>query len=226
MDTYRLRGLRHQLINELRSKGFEEKILEAFKQVKRHLFLDSAFSDWAYRDTAFPIDADQTISQPSTVALQTQLLEIKAGDKVLEIGTGSGFQACILSQLGAKVYTIERQKLLFHKTNKLLVKIGFSSIRTLFGDGNVGAPRFAPYDKIIVTCGATHIPPSLLDQLKFGGIMVIPVGRNDTKTMVRIKKDNFGKVDITRHGQCSFVPFLDGTDKKNITTQPKSRVTL
>ena len=215
-DTYRHRGLRMQLVKQLREKGIkDEKILSAFMHVKRHFFLDPAFADWAYKDVAFPIDADQTISQPYTVALQTELLEVKKGDKILEIGTGSGFQACILAYLGAKVYTIERQRMLFDKTNKLLQEIGYIHIRTLYGDGYKGAPRFAPFDKIIITAGATSIPQALIDQLKPGGIMVIPVGDGDLKTMVRIIKKKDGKLVKENHGLCRFVPLLPGkTGKK------------
>ncbi len=213
---YRLRGLRMQLVKDLRSKGIkDERILSAFMDVKRHLFFDDAFRDWAYRDVAFPIAAGQTISQPYTVALQTELLNVKKGDKILEIGTGSGFQACILAYLGAKVYTIERQKELFDQTNNLLIEIGFSRIRTLYGDGYKGAPRFAPFDKIIVTAGATHIPEALIDQLKPGGIMVIPLGEGDLKTMVRIIKTKDGRLVRENHGYCRFVPFLPGKEGGN-----------
>ncbi|MBP6447312.1 MAG: protein-L-isoaspartate(D-aspartate) O-methyltransferase, partial [Saprospiraceae bacterium] len=166
-DTHRHRGLRQKLINELRTKGItDESILSAFMEIPRHYFLDKAFSDWAYKDVAFPIDADQTISQPYTVAVQTTLLNVKKGDKILEIGTGSGYQACVLSYLGAKVYTIERQKKLFDKTSKFLQDIGFGQVRTLYGDGYLGTPRFAPFDKILLTAAATEIPQQLIDQLK------------------------------------------------------------
>ena len=164
-------------MKELKNKGIkDDRILNAFMDIPRHFFLENSFSDWAYKDVAFPIDADQTISQPYTVAVQTALLDIKQGDVVLEIGTGSGFQACVLAYLKAKVYTIERQSKLYEKTTKLLKEIGFGKIRTLFGDGYEGAPRFAPFDKILVTAGASDIPQKLLDQLKPGGIMVIPFG--------------------------------------------------
>jgi len=215
-DTYRHRGLRLQLVKELKSKGIEdERILQAFMQVKRHYFLDPAFADWAYKDVAFPIDAGQTISQPYTVALQTDLLEVKKGDVILEVGTGSGFQACILAHMGAKVYTIERQRYLFEQTNNLLKEIGFAHIRTLYGDGYKGAQRFAPFDKIIITAGATSIPQALIDQLKPGGIMVIPVGDGDVKSMVRIRKGKDGRLTKETHGFCRFVPLLEGkTGKK------------
>jgi protein-L-isoaspartate(D-aspartate) O-methyltransferase len=194
--------------------------------IKRHLFLDPAFADWAYKDVAFPIDAGQTISQPYTVALQTDLLKVEKGDKILEIGTGSGFQACVLAYLGAKVYTIERQRTLFDKTNKLLQDIGFTHIRTLYGDGYKGAPRFAPFDKIIITAGATSIPQTLIDQLKPGGIMVIPVGEGDLKTMVRIFKTPQGKLLKENHGLCKFVPFLPGKAGKKSVESKSTKINL
>ena len=214
-DTYKHKGLRTNLVKELRRKGIEdEKILQAFMDVPRHYFLDKAFAEWAYKDTAFPIDADQTISQPYTVAIQTQLLDLKPKDKVLEIGTGSGYQATILAQLGAKVYTIERQEKLFVKTNALLEKIGFGRIRTLFGDGYKGAPRFAPFDKILVTAGADKAPEVLLSQLKIGGIMVIPVGGDDVQVMKRITRVSEKKFKTENFGQFRFVPFLKGINKR------------
>jgi protein-L-isoaspartate(D-aspartate) O-methyltransferase len=187
------------------------RILQAFSEIPRHLFLDKAFAEWAYRDVAFPIDADQTISQPYTVAVQTMLLEVSKGDKVLEIGTGSGFQACVLAHMGAKVYTIERQKTLFEKTEKLLREIGFGSIRTLFGDGFEGAPRFAPFDRIIITAGASEMPEKLMEQLRPGGIMVIPFGEGDDKDMLRIEKREDGTHKVEKCGKFRFVPFLKGT---------------
>lgn len=213
-DTHRHRGLRQKLINELRTKGIrDENILSAFMDIPRHYFLDKAFSDWAYKDVAFPIDADQTISQPYTVAVQTMLLEVKKGDKILEIGTGSGFQACVLSFLGAKVYTIERQKKLFDKTSGFLHDIGFGQIRTLYGDGYLGAPRFAPFDKILLTAAASEIPQKLIDQLKPGGIMVIPLGSGEVQQMKRIIKNNDGSLKEENFGNYRFVPFLKGTQE-------------
>jgi protein-L-isoaspartate(D-aspartate) O-methyltransferase len=169
-----------------------------------------AFADWAYKDVAFPIDADQTISQPYTVAFQTALLDVAHGDKVLEIGTGSGFQACVLSYLGCKVYTIERQKTLFEKTEKLLKNLGFGKIRTLFGDGYEGAPRVAPFDKISVTAGASELPKKLFDQLKVGGFMIIPYGNGDVQKMLRITKQEDNKAKKEDFGDFRFVPFLKG----------------
>lgn len=211
VDTHRHRGLRQQLVHELKSKGIkDDRILQAFMDIPRHFFLDKTFADWAYRDVAFPIDADQTISQPYTVAFQTTLLDIKMGEKVLEIGTGSGFQACVLAHVGAKVYTIERQKSLYDKTELLLHKIGFGNVRTLFGDGYLGAPRFAPFDKILLTAGATEIPALLIDQLKVGGIMVIPVGEGSNQKMIKITKNLDGTYRKESHGNFRFVPFLKG----------------
>lgn len=210
-DSYQLKGLRQKLVNELRQKGItDERILNAFRDIPRHFFIDKAFAEWAYKDVAFPIEADQTISQPYTVAIQTSLLDIHKGDRVLEIGTGSGFQACVLSYMKAKVYTIERQAQLFEHTSRLLKELGYGNIRTLYGDGYEGAPRFAPFDKILVTAGATEIPQKLLDQLKPGGIMVIPVGTDDIQKMLKIIKKEDGTLVKEVHGNFRFVPFVHG----------------
>jgi len=217
IDSYRHQGLRSKLVTTLRQKGItNERILSAFMNIPRHLFLDNAFAKWAYTDVAFPIEAEQTISQPYTVALQTSLLELKGTEKVLEIGTGSGFQACVLSYQGVKVYSIERQEDLFHKTDQLLNQLGFGRIRTLLGDGYKGAPRFAPFDRILLTCGAPYVPQDLLDQLKVGGILVIPLGEGPQQRMIRITKtspDRYKKEDF---GDCSFVPFLQGVNRATI----------
>ncbi len=211
IDSYRHKGLRANLIQILIKKGIKDKrVLDAIAVLPRHYFLEKAFDGWAYKDIAFPIDADQTISQPYTVARQTELLEIEKGDKILEIGTGSGYQATILSMMGAKVYTIERQEKLFHKTNVLLQQIGHGQIRTLLGDGHKGAPRFAPFDKIIVTAGATEIPQALLSQLAIDGLMVIPVGSDDVKRMLRIRRESFENYKREVHGSYRFVPFVKG----------------
>ena len=215
-DSYYHQGLRSKLVTTLRQKGIDdERILSAFMSIPRHFFLDSAFAKWAYTDVPFPIGSDQTISQPYTVAFQTKLLELKGTEKVLEIGTGSGYQACVLAYLGAKVYTIERQEQLFHKTNTLLEKLGYGRIRTLLGDGYRGAPRFAPFDRILITCGAPYIPQDLLDQLKVGGFMVVPLGDGEVQRMIRIKKvapDDYEKEDF---GAFRFVPFLKGVNRIN-----------
>jgi len=214
IDNYRQKGLRKKLVEELRHKGIhDEGILDAIGTIPRHFFLDQAFDDWAYKDVAFPIDADQTISQPYTVAMQTWLLDIKPRDKVLEIGTGSGYQACVLSFLGAKVYTIERQEKLFLKTSEFLPEIGFGNIRTLFGDGYKGAPRFAPFDKILITAGAPEVPEALIDQLKIGGVLVVPFGEGEVQEMLRIGKTSENRLVKERHGSYRFVPLLKGVNK-------------
>jgi len=211
MDSYRHKGLRKKLIENLRDKGiFNERILEAMLKVPRHLYLDKAFEDWAYKDQAFQIDCDQTISQPYTVAYQTHLLDPNPNDKILEIGTGSGYQASVLSFLCKKLYTIERHKQLFNKTSLLLESIGFQKIRTLYGDGYQGAPRFAQFSKILVTAGASYIPKTLIEQLKIGGYLVIPIGDKAEKTMIRITKTSETEYDQESFGIFKFVPFAEG----------------
>lgn len=213
-DNYRHKGLRKKLVEGLKRKGIsDEAILEAIGTIPRHYFLDQAFDDWAYKDVAFPIDADQTISQPYTVAMQTQLLEVKPKDKILEIGTGSGYQACVLSYLGAKVYTIERQEKLYIQTAEFLPGIGFGNIRTLFGDGFKGAPRFAPFDKILITAAAPEIPGALIEQLKVGGYLVIPLGEGEVQEMLRLTKVADKKLKKEKFGSYRFVPLLKGVNK-------------
>lgn len=228
-DTHKLRGLRQRLVTYLQSRGIDDtRILDAFMDIPRHYFMSNDFSEWAYKNEAFPIAAGQTISHPYTVAFQTQLLDIKASDKVLEIGTGSGFQAAVISSMGAKLYTIERQAELYHTTNKLLISLGYDRIRTLFGDGYQGAPRFAPFDKIIVTCGATFIPKALPYQLKIGGRMVIPVGEGDDKMMTVITRQSETQFTSDKKGIFKFVPFLEGTIEAPLSSlsRPIKRVTL
>lgn len=208
-DSFRLKGLRKKLVEELRAQGIHETVLDAIESIPRHWFMDSDFEHLAYRNTAFKIDADQTISHPYTVAFMTGLLDVKPGEKILEIGTGSGYQACVLSFLGAKVYTIERQHVLYTKTSLLLKKIGFTSIRTLYGDGFAGSPRFAPYDKIIVTAGATEFPAILFQQLKQGGKMILPFGEG-SQQMLSIHKLDDQHFSKEEHGEFRFVPFLRG----------------
>jgi protein-L-isoaspartate(D-aspartate) O-methyltransferase len=211
IDNSLHKGLRKKLISELSKKGItDEKVLQAFWQNPRHYFLDPEFDTWAYKDTAFKIDEEQTISHPYTVAFMTQLLDVNSGEKILEIGTGSGYQACILNTLGAKVYSIERHEALFYKTTALLKKVGHQSVRTIHGDGYLGLPRFAPFDKIIVTAGATSIPKTLLDQLKVGGILVIPFGSNESQIMTKITKVAEGQFTKDHCGEFSFVPFVRG----------------
>jgi len=190
-DTFKHKGLRQQLVNVIKAKGVsDENVLNAIGSVPRHLFMDSGFLDHAYQDKAFPIAADQTISQPYTVAFQTELLKVKQGDKILEIGTGSGYQAAVLCELGVKLYSIERQLELFKKTNKFLPKLGYRPKKLIFGDGYKGLEEEAPFDGIIVTAGAPFVPKPLLSQLKIGGRLVIPVG-NDVQVMTLfIRKEN------------------------------------
>lgn len=212
-DTFKHKGMRRQLINELREKGIEnEQILEAFDAIPRHFFLDLVFEQQAYSNQAFQIGAGQTISHPYTVAFQTHLLELKKGEKVLEIGTGSGFQTCILCQLGAKVFSIERQRELFLKAKKIIHHFNFNP-RLAYGDGYAGLPALAPFDKILVTCGAPEVPEALVEQLKEGGIMVIPVGEGKDQVMLKIKKRTDGDVDIQEYGTFSFVPMLENKVK-------------
>ncbi|GAC1707758.1 MAG: protein-L-isoaspartate(D-aspartate) O-methyltransferase [Flavisolibacter sp.] len=188
-DTYRHKGLRKKLVDIIRNKGItDEKIIAAIEKIPRHFFLDSAFDEVAYEDKAFPIAEKQTISQPYTVAYQTELLEIKPFDKVLEIGTGSGYQACVLAELGSKVYTIERQKKLFESNKQFEFLKKYPQIKFFYGDGYEGLPTYGPFDKILITAAAPEIPTKLLEQLKEGGLMVIPVGTGAIQTMKRIVK--------------------------------------
>ena len=212
-DTYKHQGLRMHLIETLRHEGIRnEQVLEAMAKLPRHLFLEKAFEEWAYKNVAFPIGNEQTISQPQTVAIQTSLLEVKKGDKILEVGTGSGYQACVLSLLGAKVYSIERQSALYEKTDKFLRELGFGAIRTFLGDGYAGLPRFAPFDKILVTAGATTLPEELIHQLVVGGHLVIPIGGDAVQTMWRYTKVAEENIKRESFGKFKFVPFLKGTE--------------
>ena len=209
-DTPRHKGLRQRLTDGLKIKGIRGKnVLEALNKVPRHLFMESSFINFAYKDQAFPIGAGQTISQPYTVAFQTQLLEIKKNDKVLEVGTGSGYQAAVLVELGAKVFTIERQKELYDKVHKFLPEIGYNPACFL-GDGYKGLPKFAPFDKILVTAGAPLIPEDLKDQLKVGGRLVIPVGGDKRQEMTVVIKISENEYRTEKHGGFVFVPMLKG----------------
>jgi protein-L-isoaspartate(D-aspartate) O-methyltransferase len=213
LDTYKHKGMRKKLINELREKGIaDENVLKAFDCVPRHFFLDKTFEKQAYSNMAFRIGAGQTISHPFTVAYQTQLLEISINDKVLEVGTGSGFQTAILCELGAKVFSIERQKELYLKTKPLLVRIGYRATLK-YGDGYAGWDSYGPFDKIIITCGAPMIPEELVRQLKPGGKMIIPVGEGESQEMIFILKKEDGECDIFKKGVFSFVPMLKDTVK-------------
>ncbi|MFT6844164.1 MAG: protein-L-isoaspartate(D-aspartate) O-methyltransferase [Flavobacteriales bacterium] len=213
-DTYRHKGLRRNLVSELHKKGIKDKqVLEAMERVPRHLFLDNVFVEIAYENRAFPIGASQTISHPYTVAFQTELLQIKKGDKILEIGTGSGYQSAVLCEMKAKVYSIERQKSLFVKAKRLLPKMGYK-LWQVHGDGYDGLPSFAPFNKILVTCGAPFIPQELLKQLIIGGLMVIPVGEGEEQEMIMIKKISDTEYDRTELGVFKFVPMLSDKERK------------
>jgi len=210
-DSYRHKGLRKQLIELLRSKGItDERVLEAMNNIPRHYFLDSAFENVAYEDKAFPISEGQTISQPYTVAYQSQLLEVKPFEKVLEIGTGSGYQAIVLAELGAHVFTIERQKKLFDHHKNFILRKKYPSIKYFFGDGFEGLPTYAPFDKVIITAAAPFIPPKLIEQLKTGGRMVIPVGEGNVQRMLRLTKQADGSFSEETFENFSFVPMLIG----------------
>lgn len=207
-DTYRHKGLRRQLALLLKEKGIESpEVLKAIEAVPRHLFLNSSFIERAYEDIAFPIGSGQTISRPHTVAFQTELLELKRGEKVLEIGTGSGYQTSVLLEMGAKVFTIERQKALFDTTKSFLPTLGYNP-KFFYGDGYKGLTVFAPFDKIIITAGAPTIPDALLDQLKTGGIMIIPLG-DKVQVMTLIRKVDHKKFEKTEFGEFKFVPLLE-----------------
>jgi len=210
-DTYQHKGLRKKLIDSLRKKGItSELVLEAMYNVPRHFFLDSAFDRIAYEDRAFPIAAEQTISQPYTVAYQTQLLNVHRADKILEIGTGSAYQATILAEMGAWVYTIERQRKLFESNRHFFFKARYPNIKFFYGDGFEGLPTFAPFDKILITAAAPFIPPKLVEQLKIGSQMVLPVDEGDKQRMLRIIKKANGSYNEEWFDYFSFVPMLKG----------------
>jgi protein-L-isoaspartate(D-aspartate) O-methyltransferase len=206
-DNYKQRGLRNKLVKTLQKKGISDpQVLGAIGKVPRHMFFENALQDHAYQDKAFPIGEGQTISQPYTVAFQTEKLEIKPGDKVLEIGTGSGYQACILLELGAKVYTIEYNRKLYEITKDFLPQLGYRPY-FFYGDGSKGLPAKAPFDKIIVTAGAPIIPAALTDQLAEGGILIIPVGNREKQQMIRIRKKN-NQLIKEEFANFAFVPLL------------------
>ena len=211
-DNYRHKGMRQQLVNQLRSAGFcDERVLSAINEVPRHVFLDSSFVEFAYTDQPFAIGAGQTISQPSTVAFQTTLLNVERGMKVLEIGTGSGYQACVLAALGTKVFSIERQRNLYFRTKEILEQLPYR-VKTFLGDGYEGLDTYKPFDRVIITAGAPFIPPKLIDQMKPNGIMVIPMdnANGDGQVMLRITKTDNGLVR-EEFGDFKFVPMLTGT---------------
>ncbi|HEX8358419.1 MAG TPA: protein-L-isoaspartate(D-aspartate) O-methyltransferase [Segetibacter sp.] len=210
-DTYQYKGLRKRLVDQLRAKGItDENVLTAINNIPRHFFLDSAFDKIAYEDRAFPIGEGQTISQPYTVAYQTQLLQIKPYDKVLEIGTGSVYQASVLAEMGARVYTIERQKKLYETNKAFIFKSTYPNIKFFYGDGFEGLPTYAPFDKVLITAAAPFVPPKLVAQLKTGGVMVVPVDLGPFQQMLRLTKIADGTYTEERFDNFSFVPMLEG----------------
>jgi protein-L-isoaspartate(D-aspartate) O-methyltransferase len=214
-DTFKHKGLRKKLVDEIRNKGIgDESVLTAINAVPRHLFMDNSFIGFAYVDKAFPIASGQTISQPYTVAFQTEALKIKKLDRVLEVGTGSGYQAAVLCEMGVRLYTIERQRSLYDFARLLLPRLGYNP-QFFYGDGYLGLPTYGPFDKIIVTAGADIVPPRLLEQLAIGGRMVIPVGDRQFQVMKIITRENENDFTETEAGNFVFVPLLPGTvDRK------------
>jgi protein-L-isoaspartate(D-aspartate) O-methyltransferase len=211
-DTYLHKGLRKKLVDELKHKGIKnEQILVAINKVPRHLFMDSGFIYFAYKDQAFPIAANQTISQPYTVAFQTELLDVKKGDKLLEVGTGSGYQAAVLLELGAKVFTIERHKVLNVGAQALLPRLGYNP-HFFYGDGYEGLPTYAPFDGVIITAATEEIPVKLIEQLRIGGKMVLPLGDRNSQIMTLIEKTGTETYKISQHGNFVFVPMLKGKE--------------
>ncbi len=212
-DSHKHQGMRNKLIEELRNKGIkDERILNAFNAVPRHFFLDLAFQEQAYSNMPFQIGAGQTISHPYTVAFQTELMNIQKGDKILEIGTGSGYQTCILCEMGAKVFSIERQRELHLKVKEIINHFNYNP-RLSYGDGYKGLPTFAPFDYILVTCGAPFIPPALVEQLKIGGKLIIPLGEGNIQKMVVLTRTTEDSEDVVDYGDFSFVPMLENTAK-------------
>jgi protein-L-isoaspartate(D-aspartate) O-methyltransferase len=210
-DTFEAKGKRKKLVEELRKKGIsDEEVLRAINTVPRHLFMDPAFLSHAYVDKAFPISSGQTISQPYTVAVQSSLLRVKKRDKILEIGTGSGYQAAILAEMGAKVYTIERFRELFNKAQRILTSLGYSA-DFFYGDGYEGKPQYGPFDGIIVTAAAPEVPEALLKQLKTGGRLIVPVGDSGSQVMTVVERSSPDSFERTEHGNFVFVPMLKGT---------------
>jgi protein-L-isoaspartate(D-aspartate) O-methyltransferase len=213
-DDWYHKGLRKQLVEQLRSKGItDDRVLDAINKIPRHFFLDSAFDKIAYEDRAFPIAEGQTISQPYTVAYQTQLLQVKRNEKILEIGTGSMYQAVVLAEMGARVYTIERQKKLFEHNKSFFYHTKYPNIKFFYGDGFEGLPAFAPFDKIIITAAAPYIPPKLVAQMKTNGLMVIPVDEGNKQRMLRVAKNEDGSYKEELFDYFSFVPMLGGKNE-------------
>lgn len=210
-DSLRHQGMRKRLVEGIRIKGIkDQRVLDAIAKVPRHLFMDSSFIQFAYKDQAFPIGAGQTISQPFTVAFQSQLLDVQPHDKVLEVGTGSGYQAAVLVEMGGMVFTIERQRELYLKVQQLLPELGYHP-KFFFGDGYKGLPTYGPFDRIIITAGAESIPEDLLQQLRIGGVLVAPIGSTERQVMYRITRISEDEFEKEKHGKFVFVPMLKGT---------------
>jgi len=208
IDNYKHKGMRKRLVEEVKAKGITDtNVLAAIGKIPRHVFMDSSFENFAYQDVPFPIGSGQTISQPYTVGFQSQLLNIQKGDKILEVGTGSGYQAIVLMELGAKVFSIERQRKLYDRTRKLMHELGYNA-KLFYGDGYKGLPSYAPFDKIIVTAGAPEIPKELLKQLKVGGVLVIPIGGDEGQVMYSITRVSEKSFEQQTHGDFAFVPML------------------
>jgi protein-L-isoaspartate(D-aspartate) O-methyltransferase len=213
-DSFQHKGLRRKLVDTVQSKGISDpRVLDALMKVPRHAFMDSTFLRFAYADQAFPIASGQTISQPYTVAFQTQLLELQGFQKVLEVGTGSGYQAAVLAEMGVRVYTIERIRKLFLESQARLKQMGYP-IKFFYGDGYAGLPSYAPFDRILVTAGAPGVPDQLLKQLTIGGILVVPVGDRETQIMTRVIRTGEDEFHTTTHGSFIFVPLKPGIDEK------------
>ncbi|MBS1615057.1 MAG: protein-L-isoaspartate(D-aspartate) O-methyltransferase [Bacteroidetes bacterium] len=214
-DDYRHKKLRRDLVNSLREKGItDDRVLNALDTIPRHFFLDTAFERQAYEDRAFPIASGQTISQPYTVAFQTQLLQVQKFEKVLEVGTGSTYQSCVLAALGAVVLSVERQRELYDAASRFFFLKRYPAIKRFYGDGYAGLPSYAPFDKVLITAGAPFVPPMLLEQLKPGGIMVAPIGEESLQRMTRIKKGEDGSLKEEDFGTFSFVPMLEGKNNR------------
>ena len=210
-DTFRHKGMRKKMVEELHQSGIhDENVLNAMEKVPRHFFLDGAFVEIAYQNKAFPIGSGQTISHPYTVAFQSQLLECEPNMSVLEIGTGSGYQACVLDEIGVELYTVERFQNLYEKTTNLLKQMGYDRINTFHGDGFVGFKNFAPYDRIIVTAAAPYIPEELKNQLAVGGLLVAPIGKGEVQQMIRISRLTETDFETEAFDNFSFVPMLKG----------------
>ncbi len=212
-DTFRQQGLRKRLVQELKELGIKDtKVLSAIEKIPRHFYIETTFGDDAYENKPFPIGRGQTISNPYTVAYQTELLEVKDGEKVLEIGTGSGYQSAVLAELNVQVYTIERHQPLSKKAKKVLDSFGYTNVKTFYGDGFKGLPEHAPFDKILITAAAPEIPKELLKQLKVDGYIVIPFGEGDTQHMIRIKRLDNNEFEKETFSTFTFVPMLKGIE--------------